>query len=968
MQSRKITDYVTMKNGLFLYLLLALLTLVFMPGLPHAQGQALTLAPRIEVNPPPVTFAANVRAWLQTHPVVRVGVWGASQPPVSLGMERGQLAGIDADYLALLESTLQVHFELVHYPSREEAIRALNHNDVGMLAIWAPDLAPHKTVHASLPWLNDRAVVVTRAGQQMPGGKLPLLVMDSQTLPDISPSPEAFEDYYQAINSIAFGQSNAAGFSHATARYLQRNNQLDNLWLLPHPSLGEFRLTFGVPAAEPQLLSAINNVLTHLPLVSRLRIAQGWGMDREAVLGHPSLSLTAQEAAWNQQHPAITVLLDGRREPISFINQQGEPTGLAIDVLRQISERFGLQFDYQIAEDDAQLTALWVKYPQAVLASSLTVPGEPEAEDPSITQSEPWLVTPAVLVMQRNTLQPASLHELAGEKIAIQQNNPLIPWLKTWYPTLQLITTDTLQQALVLVNKGEAHGAIGTQFSVQYQLKRNPFHRLHQSLSLPVKPYSVGFAAQHADSPALSILNKALQQTPPDRLMSMASSWRDTLLAPDQKSAREFSPTLVAISMLLALMLFLLVGWWIGQLCQSLKALRERLNSNQTLIRQLQEAKAENDRVLEARNAFMKSMGHEIRTPLNAITGLLELELERLHSQHQHNENLQTVYESACSLLSITGDVFDIFRAEARDEQSRIRVVNLPSLLRSTVALFQQQAEEKGLRVHVIIDPDAPRVQFDPLLIIRITSSLLRNAIQHSQQGNITLTLRCNAQDANGYLPLAIAVSNQSDGLLAQRWESLQGADDTRAWAETGFSLAACQRMAQDAGAQLKVKSVAGESNSVSLHFCAAPVKAPQIEPCAAAVNSSKVLIVDDYPPARLLLSQQLQKAGCEVLSAIDGQQGLTLWQQHQHEIGLVITDCTMPQMDGFAMSRAIRQREQNQRLAPTPIYALTAMSSFDAAEDCRDAGIDGCLTKPITPAELREILANCSIIKETAC
>jgi len=418
---------------------------------------------------------------------------------------------------------------------------------------------------------------------------------------------------------------------------------------------------------------------------------------------------------------------------------------------------------------------------------------------------------------------------------------------------------------------------------------------------------------------------------------------------------------------LLGLLLFLLVGWWIGRLCQSLKALRERLNSNQTLIRQLQEAKAENDRVLAARNAFMKSMGHEIRTPLNAITGLLELELERLHSQHQHNENLQTVYESACSLLSITGDVFDIFRAEARDEQSRIRVVNLPSLLSSTVALFQQQAEEKGLHLHVTLDPHAPRVEFDPLLIIRITSSLLRNAIQHTQQGDITVTLCCETQEPNGYLPLAIAVSNQSDGLLAERWESLQGADDTRAWAETGFSLAACQRMAQDAGAQLKVNSVAGESNSVSLHFSAAPVNASPAAPRATAQPTLKVLIVDDYPPARLLLSQQLQKAGCEVLSALDGQQGLTLWQQHRHEIGLVITDCTMPQMDGFAMSLAIRQQEKNQQLAATPIYALTAMSSFDAAEDCRSAGIDGCLTKPITPTELREILSNCLRTKETA-
>lgn len=961
-----------MKNALPLYLLLSLLTLVFLPGLLHARGQALELTPRIEVNPPPVTFAANVRAWLQTHPVIRVGVWGASQPPVSVGVERGQLAGIDADYLSLLESTLQVHFELTHYRSREEAINALNQGEICMLAVWTPDLWPLKSVHASLPWLNDRAVIVTRAGQTATGTSLPLLALDNQSVPGSDHAPEAFEDYYHAINSVAFGQSTAKGFSHATASYLARNNQLDNLWLLPHPSLGEFKLTFGVPRGEPQLLSAINNVLTHLPLVSRLRIAQGWGMDREAVIGHPSLSLTSEEAAWSQQHPSINVLLDNRREPFSFISQQGEPAGLAIDVLRQVSERFGLQFNYQMAQNDDELTALMVKYPQALLASSLTVPGEQEAAASSFAQSEPWLVTPAVLVMQRNTMQPASLHDLAGERIAIQRDNPLIPWLQTWYPTLQLITTDTLNQALQQVKDNQAHAAIGSQFSVQYQLKRYAFQQLHQSLSLPVKPYSIGFAAQREDDPALTILNKALQQIQPQKLMTLAGSWRDTLMMPDQKTSRYFSPSEIAVTMLLALIVVLLIGWWIGRLSQSLHALRERLNSNQTLIRQLQEAKAETERVLEARNAFMKSMGHEIRTPLNAITGLLELELERLHSRNQHNDNLQTVYESACSLLSITGDVFDIFRAEARDEQSRIRVVNLPSLLRSTVALFQQQAEEKGLRVKVSVDASTPKVAFDPLLIIRILSSLLRNAIKHSRHGEITVALQVDAQQQSGHLPFSIEVHNQSDGLLAAHWEALQSCpipeDDQRVWADTGFSLAACQRMALDAGAVLQVVSEAGKSNSVSLLFSAIPMQSDSRIENVAVKSAAKVLIVEDYPPARLLLTQQLKKAGCEVLSAVHGQQGLSLWQQHKQDIALIITDCTMPEMDGFEMSRAIRAAEASRQLAPTPIYALTAMSSFDAAQDCMNAGINACLTKPITPAELRQILSQCLSCEETTC
>ncbi len=962
------------RHAIFI-LFFSFITLVLLPGLLHARTQALELTPRIEVNPPQVTFAANVRAWLDTHPVIRVGIWGVSQPPVSLGLERGQLAGVDADYLALLQSAMNVHFDLVHYQNREEAIAALNQGEVCMLAIWNPDLMPHQKVNASLPWLNDRAVLVTRAGQdaRAAAGSLPLLALNSQHVPEERHSPDAFEDYYHVINSVAFGQTAAAGISQTTARYLARNNQLENLWLLPHPAMGEFTLTFGVPRHNPQLLSAINNVLTHLPLVSRLRIAQGWGLENETVVGQSSLSLTAAEAAWHRQNPTMTVLLDARREPFSFLNLQEKATGLAVDVLRQICQRFGLQFHYEVAQNDDELTALFVKYPEAVLATSLSIHGEPEAANVPMKESTPWLTTPAVLVMKRSNAQPATLHELSGEKIAIRRDNPLIPWLGTWYPTLQLIQTDTLQQALEQVANGEAHGAIAPQFSAQYHLNRDTFSQLHQSLSLPVKPYSASFASQRDDSPALGILNKALQQLPPARLMSLASGWQDNVRPADTATKTYLSPILISISMLAGLVVILLVGWWIGRLSQSLKTLRERLSSNQALIVQLQEAKAETERALQVRNAFMKSMGHEIRTPLNAITGLLELELERLHRQQQHNENLQTVYESACSLLSITGDVFDIFRAEARDEQSRIRVVNLPSLLRSTVALFQQQAEEKGLHINVAIEPQTPWVEFDPLLLIRIVSSLLRNAIKHCTQGEITLTLSLEDHGKSGHPHFVIAVKNAGQGTLAQRWTDLQQAPlrehDPRVWADTGFSLAACLRMATDAGASLNVESQRGEADCVSLHFTAAlmPQGVSALE-SPQKPRALKVMIVDDYPPARLLLSQQLKKAGCEVLTAVNGKEGLTLWQQYHQEIGMVITDCTMPEMDGFEMSRAIRAAEICNKLPHTPIYALTAMSSFDAAEDCKDAGIDACFTKPIATDALRQILACCTRTKETAC
>eukprot|EP00102_Acyrthosiphon_pisum_P017612 XP_008189090.1 PREDICTED: two-component response regulator ARR22-like [Acyrthosiphon pisum] len=103
------------------------------------------------------------------------------------------------------------------------------------------------------------------------------------------------------------------------------------------------------------------------------------------------------------------------------------------------------------------------------------------------------------------------------------------------------------------------------------------------------------------------------------------------------------------------------------------------------------------------------------------------------------------------------------------------------------------------------------------------------------------------------------------------------------------------------------------------------------------------------------MLSQQLQNNHHEVLVASNGKEGLALWQKHQAQIDVIITDCTMPEMDGFTMTRHIRQQEANERLGPVPILGLTAMSGFDATKTCLSSGMNTCLTKPLSPEELAQ-------------
>lgn len=951
-----------MKFSRLLSHLVLIYTLLFASG-SIAGGVPLVLTPRIEVNPPAVTFNADVSHWLQRHPRINVGVWGVSQPPVSLGVERGVLAGIDADYLSVIESTLNVHFQLLYFPTRSEALSALHDGDIDMLAIWRPALEKNRTVAASLPWLHDQAVVLHSAQAplqqtEIENGLLALMQDKQHQWDPYGASPNSFLDYYHAVQQLATGESGAITINRTTAHYLTRDLQMDNVWLTPDATLGALNFSFGVNSRAPQLLTAIDQVLDALPLVSRLRISHDWGLNQDAAEASRVLALSPEEIAWLAENQPVKVVLDSRLEPYSFINAQGKPDGLSINLLKFISDRFGFAFDYHVINSDREKAAFLARYPQALVSQAFSVPGEEETTAPRLQTGTPWLVTPPVLLMNRQHERPLSLQDLSDEKIAIVRQSPLIPWLQTWYPTLQLVEVENLQTALHLLKQQQVRAVVASQFAAQYHLKRTGIGSLYQALALPVKPLNISFAAKRDNPLALSVINKALQQITPLTLTHLAASWRDTLPVPEQSHYDAETSWTLFIIIIAALLIAGCLFLWVTRLRNSLKTVARHLQSKEALIEQLERATAENQQVLHSRNQFMKSMGHEVRTPLNAMMGLLELELSRLQQQKLHNENVQTAYESACILLSLVGDVFDIFRAEARDSSNHSRVVNIPSLLHSTVALFRQQAEDKGLQIKVTDALPAPMFEFDPLFIIRIVSSLLRNAIQHTEQGEIEVAIYPLETLPDGSHHLVIEVSDQGSGFdaasaLMNNAELTEEADE-RDWAMTGFSLAACQRMAHAAGAEITAEVVAGKGSAVSLHLSAHPARLTPIT-LPSEQKRSKVLIVEDYPPARLMLSQQLQNNNHEVLVASNGQEGLDLWKKHQAQIDVIITDCTMPEMDGFTMTRHIRQQEANEQLGPVPILGLTAMSSFDATKTCLSSGMNTCLTKPLSPEELAQ-------------
>ncbi|MRT26592.1 transporter substrate-binding domain-containing protein [Enterobacteriaceae bacterium RIT697] len=1054
-----------------------LVVFIIFSSFSRADSTGLTLQPRIQVNAPQVKFQDDTQRWLNAHKVVRVGIWGPSHPPIGEGMVRGIYQGIAADYLAILQDSLQITFELHYYQNSTEARSALAHHEIQMLAMWNPERWPSHTTRASLPWLLDNPVLLKRKQEENTSASLSHFSLGAMS-DDILAVPlkkaypgsilRSFPELDQAINAVAYSQINALWINRISASYLLHSRQIAGLEMVPDTTLTNLNLSFGIDSSESQLLDAINTALQQIPLASRLRIGSGWGLDRGAIMMQNPLGMTVEEEQWLKGKKRIEVLLHSQRPPISFVSPNGAPEGLMIDVLNRLTREYGLNFSLLSYQNGSERDALINTHPDALVLNDW-VQGEVSPTD----FFTPVLSSAMVVIMQSDVPLPENFYQLKGERMAIVGDNPLISTLETWYPTLRLSKSENLYQALDLLKNRSVRGVVAPQFVAQYMLSLAPYSGLRIAATVPTASTELGFKAQAQGEIPLQIVDKALRGLTPDQLISLSIPWRQ---AEPEGIDRFSNKNLLSFLILAILFITTLVAsiFWIKSLRRALqtgeqaqKDLSDQLNFTQTLIDNapvalyardlegkllrfnqgwaetvkrdgamytgktleqidnvnrdaLQRLESQYQNALEtgesqqwsgpftvdgqlhylsgwtvpwrdrngkicgliggwlditeqqamierirqtkaalrqanaSKAAFMQSMGHEVRTPLNAIIGLLEMEIQQQQSAGNSSENLPLIWESACNLLSLIGDVFDVFRADDQQLQGMVRSVNLPQLIHSTVALYRLQADEKHVHIEVDTALKTDHFDTDSLLIIRVFSSLLRNAIKHSTGKTITVALfQGRSEPGETRVPLVLEVSNEGELL-----DPSQPDAETTApvWSETGIPLSVCQQLATQHGGEIALES--DENGTVvSFYFQAPPsslTAAPISTPATEGIN---ILIVDDYPPGRRALQQQLESWGHAVFIAEDGAQGLNKWRNQHPTFDLIITDCTMPVMDGFAMTEAIRAEELRNEQPPVPIFGLTALTSFEATARCLSVGMSECLVKPLSPQALHTIL-----------
>jgi len=401
------------------------------------------------------------------------------------------------------------------------------------------------------------------------------------------------------------------------------------------------------------------------------------------------------------------------------------------------------------------------------------------------------------------------------------------------------------------------------------------------------------------------------------------------------------------------------------------KDITRRRMAEEALLSAKEEAVAAN----RAKSQFLANMSHELRTPLNSVIGFANVLLKNKQGnlEDQQIGFLDRILANGRHLLALINEVLDLAKIEAGRMEVVLESVDLTELVHETLGQLEGRVADRDVKLVAEVPPRIRTVKTDAPKLKQVIINLVGNALKFTEHGSVTVRVETEPGED---VPRAVAVQDTGIGIPPDRlsaiFDAFQQADGStsRKYGGTGLGLAISRSLCRLLGYDITVDSVVDEGSTFTIVLGevegsaeTTPAHPPAIPEAVAfrppampedvseeLMSSFRVLVVDDQPESRLLITHFLESFGCEVITADSGESGVEL--AHKHHPDLITLDLVMPGMTGW---EALRAFKDDSALRPIPVVVVSAVASQGGRG--RLMGAVDVLSKPVDRDDLLRVI-----------